>query len=237
MALLLLWETDHGMPFPAGGGAGPTAILIGFSRRLQRRVAEDPHLASWLVSKDMQVPLAPGLPDTHHSRWSVQIRAPGADEPRVWYDTFLEKWRSFLASLARPSGVGEMPVRAAKPAPPSSSAMLEPSSPCTTPPLASPSPTLVDRPANVRSAPEDSAAAAGCKRRRITPAHRPAVQRPREEPADFTGAARPAKRQRDLRAWLTPASSSSSSSTPTSGGRGVAMADSGHGRATMGPPT
>jgi hypothetical protein len=42
--------------------------LRSFTQRLKRRVAEDPELSGWLVSKNMQQPLAPGLAETHHER-------------------------------------------------------------------------------------------------------------------------------------------------------------------------
>ena len=39
MALLLLWEVDHGRSFVTEGGAEPTLRLLSFTRRLQKRAA------------------------------------------------------------------------------------------------------------------------------------------------------------------------------------------------------
>ena len=76
MALLLLWEVDHGRPFPRQGGSGPSAALTGFTRRLKAKVEADAELSGWLQCKYMQRPLAPGLPASHHSRWSVRVVRP-----------------------------------------------------------------------------------------------------------------------------------------------------------------
>ena len=38
MALLILWEVDHGRPYPRNGGDTQAAVLAGFSRRLKSRV-------------------------------------------------------------------------------------------------------------------------------------------------------------------------------------------------------
>lgn len=62
MALLLLWEVDHGCPFPTLAVASQASILCSFTRRLKDRVARDDELREWLVCKYMQMTLSPGLP-------------------------------------------------------------------------------------------------------------------------------------------------------------------------------
>jgi hypothetical protein len=104
MALLLLWEVDHGRPFPAGvEGANAAAKLASFCRRLQARVAQDDQLSAWLEVKEMQFPLAPGLPPSHQLRWSVRVDRPGAGAPQEWYVDFVRRWQTYLASLTSPS--------------------------------------------------------------------------------------------------------------------------------------
>jgi hypothetical protein len=76
MALLLLWEVDHQQPFPTAGRSNCTDTLLGFTKRLKRRVAEDHQLAGWLHSQDMRQPIAPGMYPSHHHRWSITISAP-----------------------------------------------------------------------------------------------------------------------------------------------------------------
>eukprot|EP00667_Euglena_gracilis_P022592 EG_transcript_25222 len=102
MALLLLWEVEHGATFPTQAGQGISSTLIGFTRRLQLRVRRDPDL-DWLTWKDVHLPLAPGLPCSHHLRWSVQITPPPAGSPDLWYREFTSRWKAYLLSLANPA--------------------------------------------------------------------------------------------------------------------------------------
>ena len=104
LALLLLWEVDHGRTYPRQGGAEPAAVLMGFSRRLARRVQEDKELSQWLVSRYMQRPLAPGLPTSHHTRWSLRVVQPPPSEPQGWYEDFVQRWRHLLeAQMVTPA--------------------------------------------------------------------------------------------------------------------------------------
>ena len=96
MALLMLWEVDHGRPYPRMGGDGQAVVLMGFTKRLQRRVQEDSELSHWLVCRYLQRPLAPDLPISHHSRWSLRVVCPPRDEPQGWYGDFVARWRCFL---------------------------------------------------------------------------------------------------------------------------------------------
>ena len=99
MALLILWEVDHGRPFPTqGDGTDRAAVLVVFSRRLQARAAAHDELSQYLQYCDKQQPLAPGLGDTHHRRWSVRIRPPRRNEPQGWYTEFTARWRAYLAT-------------------------------------------------------------------------------------------------------------------------------------------
>ena len=112
MALLMLWELDHGQSFPKQGGEKATASLLGFTKRLQSRVKADEELRSWLTCKQIQKPLAPGLPAVHHMRWSVKIVPPRPSEPQGWYDEFVQRWRAYLEELAQsatPSAVAPHP--------------------------------------------------------------------------------------------------------------------------------
>ena len=116
MALLILWEVDHGRSFPAGVEANNVAAtLASFSRRLRQRVLKDEELRAWLEVREMQFPLAPGLPPSHQLRWSVRVTRPSPDEPQEWYEEFVLRWRSYLESLvaARPQGsqLVEPPVK------------------------------------------------------------------------------------------------------------------------------
>ncbi len=61
MALLLLWEVEHGGAFQAVV-ADRAGVLSWFPRRLLRCVAGDDELKLWLDAKVVQRPLAPGLP-------------------------------------------------------------------------------------------------------------------------------------------------------------------------------
>jgi hypothetical protein len=102
MALLILWEVEHGEPFPCQGGSSCAAVLLGFTRRLKRRVAADAALSAWMETRELQQPLAPGLADTHHTRGSLRLQPPGPDEPREWYEEFVLRWRAYLATQAHP---------------------------------------------------------------------------------------------------------------------------------------
>ena len=103
MALLILWEIDHDMPFPTqGDGRDRAAVLTGFTKRLQARVKKDDVLSAWVTWKDVQAPLSPGLEDSHHCRWSVRVRPPRGDEPQGWYEEFIRRWRAYLETQAAP---------------------------------------------------------------------------------------------------------------------------------------
>ena len=58
----------------------------------------DPELSHWLSYEDCQQPLAPGLPATHHRRWSLRVASPKASEPQGWYQEFVSQWHAYLAT-------------------------------------------------------------------------------------------------------------------------------------------
>ena len=98
VALLLLWESDHGKLFPCR-----TTDLAGrlttFSKQLQDAVAVDPELSHWLEHRRMQFPLAAGLPSRGHLRWAVRI------DPSIG-DPFLQTWKAHLMELVRQQQAG-----------------------------------------------------------------------------------------------------------------------------------
>ena len=194
MALMLLWEVDHGRSFPSqGGGQGLAGALAGFSKRLQERATQDTELSQWLMWKEMHVPLDRGLAPSHHRRWSVRVVEPGPGEPRGWWEEFVARWKAFLGTLARPrlSRAGEISEEVA--------AQIRPE-------------TLRDGPMEV-----DGTGSPGRRAWRLppveeegeaapTPAKRPRVlppKTPRKRPAPSAPAeARPLRRQRSLTGWL-----------------------------------
>ena len=99
MALLLLWEVEHQQAFPTQGGTERAAVLEGFTRRLKRRLAADPQLSAWLTSGEVQQPLAPGLMESHYTRWSLRLHPPQPSEPSGWYEEFISRWRALLATM------------------------------------------------------------------------------------------------------------------------------------------
>lgn len=209
MALLILWEVDHGCSFPTLAGDSSSQRLLGFTRRLKDRVGRDSELREWLDCRDMNAPLAEGLAASHHTRWAVQISPPQGGVAVEWYRTFTERWKSYLLTLTGPR--------------------LEPSQEATS----STANAAPARRSGVRRGRTEEAAEAAeaPKRRRAAAPSRPAPQPPDEQvrkfkdrvrpPADAEVAERPKKRQATLGAWLQPQ-----------------LAPRGeHGRANEGPPT
>ena len=228
MALLLLWEVDHGMPYPTAGSRDDlSALLTGFTRRLQRRVQADHELTGWLQYRDLQQPISPGLPPSHHIRWGVSIIPPAPGAPRAWYDAYNDRWQAYLKAVFKGSHAPVAPLPVAVPP----DADMATSS---TDSLPSPAP-----PATHQQRPTSSATAAS-KRRRSPPcspprprpkqpsAPPPNRRRPRSPSPEDPTAQRPPRRQRDIRGWLTP--TSNPPATPSAPAPG-------HSRAEQGPPT
>jgi len=86
VALLLLWEADHGFLYPSSA-VDTTGRLSTFTKRLKDAVAVDAELQRWLEWKLIPFSLVPGLPCHMHIRWAVRID-PSAVEP------FLGKWKA-----------------------------------------------------------------------------------------------------------------------------------------------
>lgn len=232
MALLILWEVDHGCSWPSQAEDDQrSSILAGFTRRLKRRVLADPVLSGWLRFEDAQRPLAFGLADTHNTRWSVQVRQPSAGEPLGWWDEFTLRWRSYL--------VTQQHLLPASSTPPG--AVLSPV--VELPASGSPATQLPASRRRPRSATRTSSPAV---KRRVAPPSRPvavsalsscqATSPPtlpcRSRSASPPKDGPPRKRQATLAHWLTsrplPAATAHEEQLP-----GQAR----HGRATEGPPT
>ena len=93
VALLLLWEADHGTEFPSRA-VDITGRLSTFTKRLKDAVAVDIELQRWLEWKLMPFSLVPGLPCRVHIRWAVRID-PSVGEP------FLGKWKAHVLEQVR----------------------------------------------------------------------------------------------------------------------------------------
>ena len=260
MALLLLWEVEHGCSFPTAAGADRARILAGFTRRLMRRVATDEELKLWLVTKEVQQPLAPGLPDSHHTRWSVRICKPPSTDPQGWYTEFTTRWLAYLASLAQPLGRGTVH------AVPSDVASSSTSS-------TAPTPAVARRGGRRRPRSVEASSEGPSKSIAFQPSH-PAVEDPRPMQVDATTQTPPtaldtlplhehvapepqprrkgqrrrrspsppllqntAKRQRDMRSWLQPKSHPAPTSAEPPPQDIPPCRNPEHGRATLGTPT
>jgi hypothetical protein len=93
VALLLLWEADHGKLFPSGK-VDINFRLHNFSQRLEDAVAADAELRGWLSHRKIRGVLSPGLRPANYTRWAVRIR-PEVGGP------FLGSWKAYLASVVR----------------------------------------------------------------------------------------------------------------------------------------
>ena len=244
MSLLLLWEVDHDRPFPTqGDGSDRAAVLTGFTRRLQSRVAADEELSRWLTSRYMQQPLAPGLAVTHHHRWSLRVCRPPASEPQGWYDEFTSRWRAYLATQMYPQQSTH-----SQPFPPPAAATASSSPACsgdqehpsaaprrrTQPPK--PRAARPAHPASITdAAPAETSGTTAAQPGTAVGHTRPRSQSPGSPP-------RPRKRQSDMRTWLRPKSQAAPPSPALSQDimppQLVAPTqEPEHGRAASGPPT
>lgn len=221
MALLILWEVDHGVPFPSSAGDSSAGLLMAFTKKLKAQVARHPDLQGWLHFRDVSTPLAPGVAPSYHTRWSVQIRPPPEGVEADWYRLFVHRWKAYLLSLAGPRDAAGEGASSSSAAAASASAG-------------------VPRRAGRRRERSPSVAEEGLPRRRRAAApERPggASQPPRSLPS--AGERRPGsvlgprapdapeaepvrKRQATLASWINPR---------------VAQRSPAHGRAVEGPPT
>jgi hypothetical protein len=235
MALLLLWEVDHQRAFPRSGGEGTSAVLLGFTRRLKQRIKQDAELCQWLECRDMQKPLAPGLPASHHFRWSVRVVPPAASEPQGWYEDFAQRWRAFLHELGGAATPATTIVTAADGSS-SSSAVSTP-----TEGAIETNPGLSRRRApKRRQQPSGRAATAPAPQRQQSEESQPQAPTP-PPPQAATDAEEvtlepPVKRRQvDLRRWLVPSNNGGSSTSSL--GTSPTAVGAGHGRAVQSSPT
>ena len=178
MALLILWEVDHGRRFPSTSAASEANLLMGFTKRLRARLRTDDPEATWPTCRDVHAPLAPGLPTSHHMRWSLKVVAPADGCAREWYDEFVRRWKEYLQSLTDPALQGTGRTRAAEDLAPAKRRRTAPPAP---------------RPNATPAAVAAAAAAADASRRR------PRASTPAP---DSTGP--PSKRQATMSSWLQP---------------------------------
>ena len=109
IALLLLWEVDHGKQFPSRA-TDLSGRLGGFTRQLITAVAADTELSQWMVSDYIHCTLGIAVPWSWHRKWSVRIDS-AVGEP------FLSTWKAHLLSLAvRPHSAPVDPDDTAPPA-------------------------------------------------------------------------------------------------------------------------
>jgi hypothetical protein len=100
LALLLLWEAENNQSFPSTASGSESDLVMGFTRRLRTLVARDDDLAGWLLSADINAPLAPGLPPSHCRRWGVRIVPPTPMTPWPAYAIFIERWQARMRAQA-----------------------------------------------------------------------------------------------------------------------------------------
>ena len=96
VALLLLWEADHGALFPSRV-TEMKQRLGSFTKNLLDAVAADSELSKWVDSKVINFQLTPGVPFNKMRRWSVRIDS-AVGEP------FLSSWKAHLLTLVRGPG-------------------------------------------------------------------------------------------------------------------------------------
>jgi hypothetical protein len=229
VALLLLWEVDHGRAWPttAQSRAG---VLMGFTRRLSQQVAKDDELRGWFIPQELQRPLAPGLPDSHHMFWPVRVSQPPATHPQGWYEDFVARWKAYLATLAAPLGVAVAPATA-------TSAASSMSASASQAPPAHVGPAEASGTQRGRMSVCETPAT---KRRRTAPPARPPAAAGsghlRTRPQDtISETARPTKRQRNLHSFFSLSAPAAIENTAAASAHGAPGHH--HGRAQQGPPT
>lgn len=227
MALLLLWEVDHQQSWPTTSSER-AGVLSGFTKRLSQQVAQHDELKAWFIPRELQRPLAPGLPDCHHFFWPVQVVPPPPTDPQGWYQDFVSRWRAYLATLATPLGVAVGCVPSRTPTPPTEEVLDDDQGGL----------SPFDDSAEDSRRPRSSSVNGGpAKRKRAVPPTRqapvPAFQQ-RVRPREDSATASQAKRQCDIRSFFHPPPAQSDAhgdeTTPQ-------QQPCRHGRAQQGPPT
>jgi hypothetical protein len=87
-ALLLLWEVDHGRPYPSDATT-TRGRLTTFSKRLTEAVDAHEDLQAWVQSRLLTRSLVPGVPPQAQRFWSVRV-LPSAGP------AFLAAWKAYL---------------------------------------------------------------------------------------------------------------------------------------------
>ena len=87
-ALLLLWEADHGRPYPSDATT-TRGRLTTFSKRLAEAVEAHEDLQAWVQSRLRTRSLVPGIPPQAQRFWSVRV-LPSAGP------AFLTAWKAYL---------------------------------------------------------------------------------------------------------------------------------------------
>jgi hypothetical protein len=109
VALLLLWEADHGTFFPCKSAELRTRVST-FANRLMDAVGADSELRVWLKYEWVRFTLTPGLPPQRQLRWGVRIDS-AVGEP------FLSSWKAHLTFLVSLRQFGNSSVTTASNSP------------------------------------------------------------------------------------------------------------------------
>ena len=109
VALMLLWEADHGKTFPCRAVDFVRRLGV-FAKKFSEAVAADAELSQWLGSKKLFAQLSPGIPAAKYVKWSVKIDST-VGEP------FLAAWKAYLLTLVIPAATPPALVDAAAAAP------------------------------------------------------------------------------------------------------------------------
>ena len=88
MALLLLWEIDHGTQYPSGATSLSGRLMV-FTKHLLEVARVDDELQGWLSARQLVRSLVAGLRPGHPLFWTVRID-PAVGEP------FLGVWKAHL---------------------------------------------------------------------------------------------------------------------------------------------
>ena len=91
VALLFLWEVDHGKPYPSRA-VDLIGRLSSFTKALKDAVSVDTELSAWLTCRMMRMQLSMGLPCSSVTRWAVCIDS-------VVGEPFLSTWKYQLVEL------------------------------------------------------------------------------------------------------------------------------------------